>query len=504
MSILEHRQPPKREERHGTCTAFGGGLCGLKKEFGGGCSLVDNDRAFRQGSICQMIPALSILSTLPDTVVLVHGAIGCGGAAHNYNASMRSRQMGDVSNPAGTLWISTALGERDVVAGGEGKLRDAILDADRRYRPSAIVIVNTCTPSVIGDDIDGVVDAVQDSVSATVVPVHCEGIRTKVMATAYDAVYHGIAKHLIETPHDLEIPTVDGEIAEAAERIRRAKLVNLFNVSSMGDLDEDELARLLRSIGLEVNIFPCYAHPENMKYATEAALSVSTCPTHDDYFVEFLREAYDVPYLLQHMPIGIGQTSDWLRGVAKHFDLEEIAERLIEREEAELSAALEPLRAKLAGKTAIVSAGEVRTLSVGLLLKELGMRVIAVRPYHYDQFGDEAAGRLTKLEPDVTVNVATNMPYESANLIAEERPDIWIGHNADNVWAAKHGVPALPIYGGNNTYMGYAGVFDFARRLVRQLLNPSFNRHLGENTETPYDPAWFETDAFALIDQGSC
>lgn len=504
MSYTDQRVPPKREERHGTCTAFGGGLCGLKNEFGGGgCSLVDNDRAFRQGSICQMIPALAILSTLPDTVVLVHGAVGCGGAAHNYNASMRSRQMSETSNPPGTLWISTALGERDVVGGGEAKLRQAILDADRRYRPCAIVIVNTCTPSVIGDDVDGVVESIQDNVTATIVPVHCEGIKTKVMATAYDAVYHGIARNLIESPDDFELPTVDGDIAEATERIRRSRLVNLFNVSSMGDLDENELARLLRSIGLEVNIFPCYAHPENMKYATEAALSVATCPTHDDYFVEFLQEAYGVPYLLQHMPVGVAQTGDWLRGVGKHFGLEETTERFIEREEAELNAALAPLRAQLAGKTAMISAGEVRTLSMGLLLDELGMRVLAVRPYHYDQYGAEAAGRLTKINPDLTVNVATNQPYEAANILAREKPDIWIGHNADNVWAAKHGVSALPIYGGNNTYMGYAGAYDYARRIVRQLSNPSFNRRLAENVRTPYDPSWYQTDPFALINDGS-
>ena len=271
----------------------------------------------------------------------------------------------------------------------------------------------------------------------------------------------------------------------------------------MGDLDENELARLLRSVGLDVNIFPCYAHPENMKYATEAALSISTCPTHDDYFVEFLEEAYGVPYLLQHMPIGIKQTSDWLRGAGKHFGLEEVTERFIEREEAELNAALDPLREKLAGKTAIVSAGEVRTLAMGLLLSELGMRVLAVRPYHYDQYGEESAKRLTKINPDLTVNVATVQPFESANLIEREHPDIWIGHNADNIWAAKHGVPALPIYGGNNTYMGYAGVFDFARRLVRQLSNTSFNTNLAANVTTPYDPSWYETDPFALIKDGS-
>jgi len=504
MSYIDQKEPPKREERLGTCTAFGGGLCGLKKEFGGGCSLVDNDRKFRQGSICQMIPALSIISTLPDTVIIVHGATGCGGPVHNYNASMRSRQMETTSNPQGVLWVSTALGETDVVIGGERKLRDAILKADKRYRPSAIVIINTCTPSVIGDDVDGVVDGVRDNVTATIVPIHCEGIKTKVMATAYDAVYHGIARNLVETPDDYELSSVDNELAEAAEKIRLSRMVNLFNVSSMGDTDEAELSRLLRALGLEVNIYPCFAHPENMKYATQAALSVSTCPTHDDYFVQFLEEAYGVPYLLQDMPIGIESTNKWIRGVAKHFGVEELAERFIERENAELQAALAPLKEKLAGKTAIVSAGEVRTLAQAMLVTEIGMRVLAVRPYHWDEFAAPLANALTKINPDLTVNVATMQPYEAVNILEKERPDIWIGHNADNVWAAKHGIPALPIYGGANTYMGYAGVFDYARRLARQLSNTTFNKKLGENVSTPYEQSWYETDPFALISDGSC
>lgn len=504
MGYTDERVPPKREERLGTCTAFGGSACGLKKEWGGGCPMVDTDRAFRQGSICQMIPAYSILSTLPDVAIIMHGAVGCAGPAHTYNASTRSRQIDDGSaNPPGITWVSTALGERDVVAGGEDKLRAAILEVDRKYRPAAIVVGNTCTPSIIGDDVDGVIDSVRDHVTAEIVPVHCEGFRTKVMATAYDAVYHGIARNLIKPLDALELSSVDSELEELAEKIRRSRLVNLFNVSSMGDTDEDELARLLRALGLDVNIYPCFAHPENMKYATEAALSVSTCPTHDDYFVKFLEESYGVPYSIGHMPIGIASTSDWLREAAGNLGLADAAERIIAAEVAELEEALAPLRAQLAGKTAVVSAGEVRTLAVGALLDELGMRVLAVRPYHYDEFGEAALSRLTKVNPDITVNVATMQPFEASNILEREKPDIYIGHNADNVWAAKHGIPALPIYGGPNTYMGYAGVFDFARRLVRQLSNTSFNKHLAESVRTPYDPSWYTSDPFSLITDGS-
>jgi nitrogenase molybdenum-iron protein alpha chain len=499
MSYTSERVPPKREDRLGTCTAYGGEICGLRRRFGGGCPLVDNERAFRQASICQMIPAIAILATLPDTVVLMHGAVGCGGSNHTYQASTRSRQMLEVANPRGVTWLSTALDEIDVVSGGEAKLRRALLDADARYRPAAIFVVNTCTPSVIGDDVDGVIDGVREHVGATIVPVHCEGFKTRVMATAYDAVYHGVARTLMTAPEEPVYSAVDSELERAAERLRHSRLVNLLNVSSMGDNDEDELSRLLRSLGLDVNIYPCFAQPENLKFAAEAALSVSTCPTHDDYFVSFLEERFGVPYVLQHMPLGIASTSDWVRGVAARFGLEDAAEALIEREVAELQQALEPLRARLEGKTAVISAGEVRTLSFAVLLHELGMKTLAVRPYHYDEFGAAAAARLVEIDPNLIVNVATMQPYEAVNLLERLHPDVYLGHNADSVWAAKRGVPTLPIYGGPNTYMGYAGAFDIARRLARQLANPSFNRRLAANVTTPYAESWLAAEPFSLV-----
>ena len=501
---IDDRVPPNREARLGACTAFGGNLCDLRKRFSGGCPMVDNERAFRQGTICQLIPAAAILATLPNAVVILHGAVGCGGSNHTYQASARSRQMLDSANPPGVVWVSTALGENDVVAGGEDKLSQAILQADRRYRPTAIFVVSTCAPSLIGDDLDGVVDGLRDKVSASLTPIHCEGFKTKVMATAYDSVYHGIARTLMDAPDGPEYSAIDARLQLEAERVRRSRLVNLMNVSSMGDTDEAELSRLLRSLGLEVNIYPCYASPENFRDAAEAALSVATCPTHDDYFVTFLEERFGVPYVLRHMPIGIAATSDWIRAAAAPLGLEEVAEGLIAREVAQLERALVPIKKKLAGKTAVISAGEVRTLSVATLLHELGMQTLAIRPYHFDHFGEPAAERLGAIDQNLTVNVATMHPYEEVNLLERVRPDVYIGHQADGISAAKRGIPVLPVYGGTNTYMGYTGVFDFARRLVRKLSNPSFNRHLAEHAVSPYSSAWLADDPFSLISDDSC
>jgi len=500
MSYVDEKLAPIREDRLGASMAFGGKACELKRQWGSGC-LKNNDRSFCQGSICQLLPGTAILNSIADAVVIVHGAIGCGGSGNSQSASIRWRQMlAGETNPRGALWLSTGLDERDVISGGEGKLEEAILEADRRYHPAAIIVISTCVPSIIGDDIDGVADRLRDRVNAAVLPVHCEGFKTQIMATAYDAIYHSIARNLLEVPEE-EDKLIFDELAHLEETFNQSRTVNLLNVSSMTPGDEQELTRLLSALDLKVNIFPCFAHPERMRSASQAALSVSTCPTHDDYFVRHLEEKYGIPYILQHMPVGIINTNQWLLATARFFGQEDSARRFIEREQNELEEALLPFRESLKGKRVMLSTGEVRTLATANWLQELGMGVVAVRPYHYDEFGDPALNRLAG-DTEIELNVATVQPFEAVNLIAKLKPDVYLGHNSDNVWAAKAGIPAIPIYGGPYTYVGYTGAFDLARRLDRILRNPSFNINLGRHTRQPYFADWYETPAYSFIAGG--
>ncbi|HEX9061466.1 MAG TPA: nitrogenase component 1 [Clostridia bacterium] len=500
MSYIDEKVAPKREERLGACIEFGGGACELKKKFGGGC-LRNANRAFGQGSICQLLPGSAILNSIPDSVVIVHGSIGCGAAGHSQNANIRGRQAlkGD-QNPRGALWLTTNLNEKDVISGGEVKLEEAILEADKRFRPASIIVVSSCVPGIIGDDIDTVAIKLQPQVSAKILPVHCEGFKTKIMATAYDAVYHSISRNLLDAPHEDNI--INDEFLEIKEKIRLKKLVNLMNVSSMTPQDEKELTRLLNALGLEVKIYPCFTHPNDMYYATKAALSISTCTTHDDYFVKHLKEKYGIPYIIKHMPVGINNTNLWLLDIAEFFGLSDVARTIIDKETKELHEALAPIKDNLKGKKAMLSAGEVRTFATAVWLQELGLEIVAVRPYHFDEFGDVDLGKLSDVDPGLQVNVATVHPFESVNLINRNTPDIYLGHNSDTVWAAKEGIPILPIYGGPNTYVGYTGAFDIARRINRVLKNPSFNQSLKGNVRQPYYRSWYKQEPYSFVSEG--
>ena len=97
------------------------------------------------------------------------------------------------------------------------------------------------------------------------------------------------------------------------------------------------------------------------------------------------------------------------------------------------------------------------------------------------------------------VNVATVHPYETANLIEKTKPDLYMGHVADNVWAAKAGVAVVPIWHGGYSSAGYTGAFDLARRINRVLRNPSFNRNLKTHLKSPYRESWFAENTFKYI-----
>jgi nitrogenase molybdenum-iron protein alpha chain len=440
---------------------------------------------------------------MDDTVVIIHGAVGCGGPIHSQGAAIRLGQWkGGDPNPSGVLWLSTNISESEVVNGAEGKLRETVIEADRRYRPDTIVIVSTCVPEIIGDDIDGVAGELSEHVSATIVPVHCEGFKTKIMASAYDGIFHSFMRNLIDGKDELEVGIYEQELTVEEIRLRRSRTVNLLNVSSMTGPDENELIRLLNRLGLEVNMLPCDAHPDAVRNVPFAALSVGVCPTHDDYFLRCIEEEFGVPHFSEQIPIGIENTGIWLREIAKRLGLEDAAERVIADEHRELDAALAPILPHLKGRTAMISAGEIRTLATAVLLQEYGMELLAVRPYHYDEFGGVEIEKLERVDPNIRINVATAQPFEAVNIIRRVRPDLYIGHNSDTIWAAKCGAAILPVYGAGYTYCGYAGAYDLAKRIKRHFSNNAFNRKLAQNTRQPYRESWYGEDPYKYIKEG--
>jgi nitrogenase molybdenum-iron protein alpha chain len=282
---------------------------------------------------------------------------------------------------------------------------------------------------------------------------------------------------------------------------KNSHTVNVLNVGSMGRPDELELTRLLNALELNVNFLPCFASPRDFRKVLDGALNVSICGTHDDYYVKHIHEEYGIPYIIDTMPIGRKATARWIMNIAKHFNVEEQAKLLIEKEDAALNEALEPYRKFLRGKRAYVSGGEMRIFVTAELIKDLGMEIAGLKSHHIDHFVEPVMDDLD-IPGDTYIDIASQHPFEQANLIRKLKPDVILMHIGAGNITAKHGLPVLPLFNPGNNYMGYSGAFEIAYRLKRIISNYQYNRNIQKYRPLPYRESWYEKEVFAYIKEG--
>jgi nitrogenase molybdenum-iron protein alpha chain len=388
------------------------------------------------------------------------------------------------------------MNESDVVQGGIEKLRRAILYAEKQYHPEAIVVANGCVPGIIGDDIDSLVNELQGQVSAKLVPIHCEGFKSRYVASGYDSAYHGVLRHLVDPYQRYEKVLNRGsgvrDESGERERFRDSRTVNLFNVGSNSNGDEVELCRIVRALGLIPRFLPLHASLDELKHIGEAALNVSVCATHDDYLLGHLYERFGTPYIIDTLPIGIKNTNIWLRKIAEFFHLEAEAERVIALENAELEAALAPLKARLKGKSIFVGGGDTRILTPAEFFHSLGMKLVGVKAHNVDRFVEDMLEEVT--DENLFIEVAAGMPAEELNILNKLKPDLYCGHSGANGWVTHLGIPTIPLFGQSFNHMGYSGAFELARRADRALLNTNFARNISRHVELPLSERWFASD----------
>lgn len=488
---LQATAPPTREERIGACWAYCGNCAGLREGLSTGCAQLQN-RKFSQSGGCQLGLAVGIVSSLTNVVMIIHSPLGCCSRFVGSGGLRKTMRASKGKPDEDFVWIHTNLNEIDVVQGGINKLRESILYAEKEYHPEAIIIANGCVPGIIGDDIDSLATELAGQVSAKIVPVHCEGFKSKYVASGYDSAYHGILRYLIDPPERYEqsVPDYNDRDFDYRNKVRRT--VNIFNVGSNSSGDEAELSRLVSALGLYPRVLPLHSTVDDLNHIGEAALNVSICATHDDYLLGHLKERFGTDYVIDVLPIGIYNTNRWIRNIAQKFNLEDEAERLIKFENQQLWEALEPFKKVLEGKSIFVGGGETRILTTAQFFASLGMKLVGIKAHNVDRFVEEVIDDMNA--PELTVEVAAGQPAEELNLLKKLKPDLYVGHAQANGWVTKLGIPNFPLFGQAFNYMGYSGAFELARKAAKVIKNTNFVKNISSNATLPLSESWYERD----------
>ena len=102
---------------------------------------------------CPTVQGLASLGKIEGVVPLLHGPQPC--VFQNQVASMYCR-------PAQLVTAGTLVSKSEVIFGGEASLKAQIKNVYAKYKPKLIVVVNTCVPQLIGEDIEGVIYELKD------------------------------------------------------------------------------------------------------------------------------------------------------------------------------------------------------------------------------------------------------------------------------------------------------------------------------------------------------
>ncbi|WP_407355476.1 nitrogenase molybdenum-iron protein alpha chain [Methanolobus sp. WCC5] len=449
-----------------------------------------------------------VMGPIKDMIHITHGPIGCSYYTWGTRRNMAKAEEG------GDNFIqyscSTDMQETDIVFGGEKKLKAAIDDAVRIFKPGAISICATCPVGLIGDDIESVARNAEEEHGIKVMALRCEGYRGVSQSAGHHIASNVLMEHLIGT-EELEDPTPFD--------------INIFGEYNIGG-DLWEIRPLFEKIGYRiVSSFTGDGSFRTLAKAHKARLSILLCHRSVNYTNRMMEEKYGVPWLKVNY-VGIEGTKKSLRKMAAFFDdpqLTKKTEEVIEEEIAKIMPELEKYRNKLMGKTAFIYSGGSRSHHYQNLFEDLGMKVVVagyqfahrddyegrqilesmkekassgiLEDLHYKRdenftpaISEERMkelreklglmnyeGMLPEMK-DGTIAVDDLNHYETEFLIKELKPDLFCSGIKDKYWAQKMGVPSRQIhsYDYSGRYTGFSGVLNFARDVDMAVNNPSW------------------------------
>lgn len=464
-----------RENRLGSVTGYSGDLHDLVNQSR--CaSLKDRDRCFSQSSSCLSGCCLGQLAGIRDIAIINHAPSGCTATAAGIDV-MNSQLSAKRGVTNSTVFIGTDMDEKDTVFGATDGLKEIVLEVYDRYKPKAIFIGTSCVTGIIGEDVDSIVDELKEELLVPIVAVHCEGFKSRIWASGFDASDHAIVTNIVKPPE---------------------KKTNIINFKNFFESAREEIVELFANFGVVPQFLYVNSTVEELSHLSEALATVCICGTLGTYLGNALEEKYGVPYVRTINPMGVIGYETWLREIGRVIGKSTEVEAYLEKEREKYIPQIEEVKKELKGLKAVLGMGPGYTFEVSRVLQELGIEVVWAAAWHYDKKYDNdkvppALDYLLDNSPNnFKLSIADQQNYEILNILNEYKPDIYFSrHPGTTIWAIKQGIPSLCV---TDEYMifGYKGTLDFAYSVLDTIRNRSFEKNLASRVKLPYTDWWYK------------
>lgn len=403
---------------------------------------------------CALEGVAGIIAGIRHVSVVIHSPQGCAATvasaydAHEIDFTQRKTAC-------------THLFESDIVMGATDKLEQMIREADQKFATKVMFVVGTCAADIIGEDIEGLCASLQPEVQATLIPVVAGGFR----GNKYDGMEIGLSSLL---------PFIKKE----GETI--PKSVNLIcpqaSLNPTWGADLKWISDTLKRLGATVQAV--IAHDSTIREiegAGRASANILLSRDAGCAFAKKLEQRFGIPLILSDipLPVGVENTSRFVRAAGKYFENEPEAESIVKAGE-EFVVELLRRRALMIipryrnCRVAVAADATFGTGLVRMLFGELEMipELILIRS------GSEETKNLLKREIDemgIRAKVAFSVDgYQIKQALAASRVDAVIGSSWETYMAKQLGIKvAFDLFAPTNRdvyldkdYFGYSGMLN--------------------------------------------
>lgn len=260
----------------------------------------------RPRSFCALGGALLTAGAIPGVVPILHAAMGCAGSI--YWTQVGSTGYLGAGYCGGLAVPSSNVGEKDIVFGGDRRLRSQIASTVEVVKGDLYFVLTGCMTDIIGDDIQSVVRDFRDQGQA-IIGAETGGFKGDAFR-GYDLVLQALFSDFVKKKSE----TVKGKI-------------NLWGIVPGQDAfwrgNIDNLRALLAKLGLEVNSFFSYQDSLTViREAGDAQLNLIVSPLYGREAAVTAQEVHNIPSLSLPLPIGAGATRDFLEAVGNALELD--------------------------------------------------------------------------------------------------------------------------------------------------------------------------------------
>lgn len=403
-----------------------------------------------------------VFGPIKDMIHLSHGPVGCGAYSRGGRRNLYSGTTGVDS--FATINFTSDYQEKDIVFGGDKKLAQIIDEMEMLFPLSkAITVQSECPVGLIGDDIEAVSKQASKKINKPVIPVRCEGFRG-----VSQSLGHHIANDVIR---DWVLPLGDGKEFEGTPY--DVAIIGDYNIG--GDAWPSRL--LLEEIGLRVvTQWSGDGTLPEMINNTKVKLNLVHCYRSVNYLARHMEEAHGIPWM-EYNFFGPTKIAESLRAIAARFDetIQQKAEAVIAKYEAQNAAIIAKYKPRLQGKTVMLYIGGLRPRHVIGAYEDLGMEVIGTG-YEFGHNDDYDRTMPEVKEGTLIYDDASG--YELEKFVKALKPDLVGSGVKEKYIFQKMGVPFRQMHSWDYSgpYHGYDGFAIFARDMDMTLNNPCWSQ----------------------------